>query len=71
MIEHMTDYLEGALSQRDRRRFEQHLQACTNCTEYLDQLRAIVRAAGRPDPGNPPLPSEAALRTMFQSLRRD
>jgi anti-sigma factor RsiW len=30
-VELVTDYLEGNLSRRDRRRFEAHLRACPNC----------------------------------------
>lgn len=46
-VELVTDYLEGALSNRDRARFEAHLRGCLNCTEYLAQMRATVAAAGR------------------------
>ena len=31
-VELVTDYLEGCLSRRDRRRFETHLRASPNCT---------------------------------------
>ena len=34
-VELVTDYLEGTLSGRARRRFEAHLAACPHCTEYL------------------------------------
>jgi anti-sigma factor RsiW len=71
MVGLMTDYLEGALSERDRRRFEEHLPGCANCSEYLEQIRAIVRAAGRPDPNDPPTPSQAELHRLFQALRSD
>jgi anti-sigma factor RsiW len=42
----MTDYLEGALSPRDRTRLESHLANCPNCSEYLAQIRATIAAAG-------------------------
>jgi anti-sigma factor RsiW len=45
-VELVTDYLEGALSRRDRRRFERHLRACPNCSAYLDQIRATIALAG-------------------------
>jgi anti-sigma factor RsiW len=47
MVELITDYLEGALSRSQRRRFEAHLAACENCTEYLQQMRATIRLTGR------------------------
>jgi anti-sigma factor RsiW len=45
-VELVTDYLEGALSRRDRRRFEAHLRACPNCTAYLEQIRLTIELAG-------------------------
>jgi anti-sigma factor RsiW len=47
MVELITDYLEGSLSRGQRRRFEVHLAGCPNCTEYLAQMRATIRATGR------------------------
>ncbi len=46
-VELVTDYLEGTLRRRDRRRFERHLAGCPNCTEYLAQMRATIRVTGR------------------------
>jgi anti-sigma factor RsiW len=45
-VELVTDYLEGALSRRDRRRFEAHLRACPNCTAYVEQIRLTIELAG-------------------------
>jgi anti-sigma factor RsiW len=45
-VELVTDYLEGTLSRRDRRRFEFHLKGCPNCSTYLEQIRMIIRATG-------------------------
>jgi anti-sigma factor RsiW len=47
VVELVTDYLEGALSSADRRRFEKHLAGCPHCTEYLAQMRETIRLAGR------------------------
>ena len=49
-VELVTDYLEGALSRRDRRRFERHLRACPNCSAYLEQIRATIALAGSVEP---------------------
>ena len=50
-VELVTDYLEGTLSRRQRRRFEAHLRGCGNCAAYLEQIRVTIRATGsiRPD----------------------
>ena len=53
----MTDYLEGALSRRDRKRFERHLAGCPHCTEYLAQMRVTVAATTRP--ASTPAPTTA------------
>ncbi len=45
-VELVTDYLEGALSRADRRRFEAHLAGCPHCTEYLAQMRATIELTG-------------------------
>ena len=46
----MTDYLEGALTGRDRARLEAHLADCEHCTAYLEQLRSTIAALGRVEP---------------------
>jgi len=46
LVELVTDYLEGALSPVDVRRFEEHTAGCENCTRYLEQLRQTIRVAG-------------------------
>jgi anti-sigma factor RsiW len=47
VVELITDYLEGALPRRDRRRFEAHLAGCADCTEYLAQMRRTLELTGR------------------------
>ena len=49
-VELITDYLEGALSGRDRNRLETHLAACPHCTEYLAQMRRTLDLLGRIEP---------------------
>ena len=46
----MTDYLDGAMTPRDRARLEEHLAACPHCSEYLAQIQATVEAAGHVEP---------------------
>jgi anti-sigma factor RsiW len=49
-IELLTDYLEGSLSRRQRRRLEDHLRACPNCSNYLEQIRITIKLTGRIEP---------------------
>jgi anti-sigma factor RsiW len=65
-VELMSDYLEGALSRADRRRFEKHLAGCPGCTEYLAQIRATIAITGRVTPDD--LTDE--MRTEFVELYR-
>ncbi len=46
LVELMTDYLEDALSQADRLRFEEHLGICPGCATYLDQMRRTIEVTG-------------------------
>ena len=45
-VEIVTEYLEGTMSVKERRRFEEHLAACPGCTAYLKQIRETIRAVG-------------------------
>jgi anti-sigma factor RsiW len=49
-IELITDYLEGSLSRRQRRRLESHLRACPNCSAYLEQIRITITLTGAIEP---------------------
>ncbi len=66
VVELVTDYLEGTLSRRERRRFDQHLAGCDHCTEYLAQMRETLRLTGRLVPED--LSPEMALE--FTALYR-
>ncbi len=47
LVEVITDYLEGALPEMDRQRFEEHLEACSACKLYVDQFQEVIRTLGR------------------------
>ena len=46
LVELVTDYLEGALSELDRERFEEHIELCPMCQIHLEQLRVTIRELG-------------------------
>jgi predicted anti-sigma-YlaC factor YlaD len=46
LVEIVSDYLEGALPEADRERFDAHLQTCEGCRRYLDQMRTTIRVSG-------------------------
>ena len=47
LVELVTDYIEGALAARDRERLEAHLEICSACRDYVDQIRGTIAAVGR------------------------
>ena len=46
LVEIVSDYLEGALSEGERERFDGHLETCEGCRRYLDQMRTTIRVVG-------------------------
>lgn len=65
LVELVTDYLEGALSSGDLRRFEEHIAVCDACTEYLRQLRETIRLVGAITPDDLSPEAEAELLQVF------
>lgn len=48
LVELTTEYLDGALSQPERRGFEAHLESCVDCAAYLDQLNRTIELTSEP-----------------------
>ena len=46
LVELVTDYFDGALKPRDRARFEAHLDDCTGCARYVEQMRTTIVVTG-------------------------
>ncbi|MFC9555748.1 anti-sigma factor family protein [Rhodococcus sp. NPDC056960] len=46
LVELVTAYLEDELDPDARARFETHLDICTGCANYLDQMRQTVDTLG-------------------------
>jgi anti-sigma factor RsiW len=64
-VELVTDYLEGALSRRHRKRLEAHLADCEHCSEYLAQVQATIRATGRVVPEDLTPETRAGLVELY------
>jgi len=69
LVELVTDYLEGRLSEEDRQRFDHHLSLCGGCTNYVEQFRETIRLTGtlREDDLEPA--ARAALLEQFRSWK--
>jgi anti-sigma factor RsiW len=49
LVELVTDYFEGALSDDDARRFDEHVRDCFWCARYVEQMRVTIQTVGRID----------------------
>ncbi len=70
-VDLVTDYLEGALSRRDRRRLEVHLASCPNCAAYLEQIRMTIALSGTIDPDELTPEATADLTDLYRRWRSE
>jgi anti-sigma factor RsiW len=68
-VELVTDYLEGALSAEDRRRFEEHVRSCDGCTMYVEQLGQTLRLLGRITPDDLSPQAQGDLLDAFRDWK--
>ena len=68
-VELVTNYLEGALPEAERIRFEAHMAECDGCAGYLEDMRRLVGSLHEvAEPPPDPQTREALLRA-FRDLR--
>ena len=68
----LLDFVEGRLDEKTARRFEEHIDACTNCKRYLDQYRqTILMLKELPEPVIPPELEERTCQFILESLDED
>lgn len=70
LVELITDYLEGVLSNVDRERFEEHLKTCRHCRTYLEQMRQTIGALGRLPETSIPEKAKAELLEAFRGWNK-
>ena len=66
-VEAVTAYLDGAMSARERSRFERHLGGCDHCAVYVEQIRATIELTGRIEPEDLTPEARDALVAVFRS----
>lgn len=69
VVELLSDHLDGTLPAWQRARVVAHLQACPECTAYLEQLRATIGALGRLREQDVPVPILERLVAAFRNWR--
>ena len=70
VVELITDYLEAALPSDEASLFEQHLNFCDGCVQYVEQMRTTVAAVRRLTPQDVPDDTRERLLTAFQHWKR-
>jgi anti-sigma factor RsiW len=70
VVELVTDYLEGSLGWRDRRRFEKHLRACDACSRYIEQMRETLDLLGAVPVDTLSTEAQSTLLDAFRELKR-
>lgn len=71
VVEIVTAYLDGAMTPRERRRFEAHIGACEHCAEYVEQIRATIAVVGAIGPDDLSPTALAALRDACAAWAAD
>ncbi len=70
-VELMSDYIDGTLSSKNRRRLEKHLAVCGPCQTYLAQMRLTIAASGSIGPDDIEPTALADLVDVFRHYRGD
>ena len=71
LVEIVTEYLEGGLTDGERERFEEHVVLCVGCANYLDQIRMTIELAGRVTADDLTEETKTELLAAFRDWKRD
>lgn len=71
LVELVTEYLEGTLSESDKARFQAHLKECDGCETYLEQMRLAIRALGRLTDKSIPPNAQQKLLIAFRNWKKN
>lgn len=70
LVELVTDFLGGKLSEDVERRFVDHLAECPHCEAYLAQFRVTIDALGELPPETISDEARGDLLSAFRGWRR-
>jgi anti-sigma factor RsiW len=71
LVELVTEYLEGGLTDAQAERFEDHIGACEGCSNYLAQIRTTIELAGRVTVDDLAAATKTELLAAFRGWRRE
>ena len=69
LVEMVTAHVEGALPPADRARFEAHLEGCSGCRNYVQQMMTTIKLTGTLAEESIPAETQAALVRLFREWR--
>jgi predicted anti-sigma-YlaC factor YlaD len=69
VVELVTGYLEGELDPETATLFEEHLNFCDGCVDYVSQMRSTIAVVGRLEPEDVPPQAREELLTAFRHWR--
>ncbi|HSE80274.1 MAG TPA: zf-HC2 domain-containing protein [Gaiellaceae bacterium] len=69
LVEVVTAYLDGAMGDADRSRFERHLGECSGCTAVVSQFRTTIEITGRLTEEQVSEKQREAMRGVFRRWR--
>lgn len=69
LVELVTNYLEETLPLPERARFEEHLQSCRGCQNYLKQMRQTIRTLGHLTEDNLAPQAKEELLQLFRNWK--
>jgi anti-sigma factor RsiW len=70
MVELVTEYLDGTLGWRARRRLVKHLSSCDACARYIEQMRATLDLLGTVPVDTLSPEAQSTLLAAFRDLER-
>jgi anti-sigma factor (TIGR02949 family) len=69
LTEIITDYLEGAMTAAQRKRFDDHVAECKGCAHYLQQMRHTIAITGRLTEEQVPEEAKERLLAAFRDWK--
>lgn len=70
LVELVTEYLEGALEESRRQRFEEHIASCPACRMHLAQLQETISGLGALREADVPASARDELLEAFKDWNR-
>ena len=71
LVEVITAYVDGAMSDAERARFEAHVDDCSGCRAVVSQFRTTIEVTGRLTEEQVTAAQRDAMREVFRRWRGD